>query len=671
MSVITGKRPFRATIDQRADKLLADQFSALHRRTDDLFAFLMVLQWIGAICAALWISPESWASSDTRNLTRLWTAIVLGGAATALPVYLVLSRPGTRVTRHTIAVTQMVWSALLIHLTGGLAETHLHIMGSLALLACYRDCRVLLTATAVIVVDHFVRGMFWPQSVYGAANVAPYRALEYAGWILFENAFLAIAIRHSVREMRDLAMKQARLERTNELVEAEVRDQTRELQAHSNELEQARATLERQASVLETQTRDLEQMRAKAESSNRAKSEFLANMSHEIRTPMTAILGYADVLLASLHDDHDAKAAETIKRNGEFLLKIVNDILDLSKIEAGKLAVEPGRCSPWQVVTDAALLMRVRAEAKGLPLTVEYAGEIPETIVTDETRMRQILLNLLSNAIKFSDHGEVRLRVQLVSTLGGEPTLRFDVVDHGIGMTAEQVARLFCPFTQADNATARRFGGSGLGLTISKRLAEMLGGTITIASTPGQGSTFSVTIGTGPLEGVKMLSENEVVPASSASSRPLRATQPLAAHVLLADDSPDNQSLVAYVLRASGADVMVADNGAAAVELASAAWEDGHPFDVILMDMQMPILDGYEATRQLRDRGYDGPIVALTAHAMPDELDRCQAAGCNTHITKPIDGRLLELVAAYGRNRISCEKPSDAACGVQGSHPHE
>ncbi len=521
------KQQFRAEVAQRADTLLADQFDTLHRRTDDLFAFLMLLQWIGAICAALWISPESWANSNDDNLTHLWTAIVLGGIATALPVFLVLNRPGTRITRHTIAVTQMVWSALLIHLTGGRAETHLHIMGSLALLACYRDCQVLLTATIVIVIDHFLRGMLWPESVYGAAQVSPYRALEYAGWILFENAFLAIAIRHSVREMRDLATKQARLERTNELVEAEVRDQTHDLQMHSNELEQARATLEQQATVLETQARDLDRMRAAAETSNRAKSEFLANMSHEIRTPMTAILGYADVLLANLQDQRDITAAETIQRNGEFLLKIVNDILDLSKIEAGKLAVEPARCSPWQVVSDAALLMRVRADAKGLPLRVEYAGEIPETIVTDETRLRQILLNLLSNAIKFSDHGEVRLKVQWVSTLGGEPTLRFDVVDHGIGMTAEHMARLFRPFTQADITTARRFGGSGLGLTISKRLAEMLGGTISIASTPGQGSTFSVTIGTGPIEGVRMLSEHEVGPPSSVDHRPLVATHPL------------------------------------------------------------------------------------------------------------------------------------------------
>ncbi len=671
MSVISEKQQFRAEIALRADKLLADQFNTLHRGTDDLFAFLMVLQWIGGICAALWISPDGWTSSNAQNQTNLWTAVVLGGAVTALPVYLILTRPGKRTTRHVVAFAQMTWSALLIHLTGGRAETHLHIMGSLALLACYRDGQVLLTATVTIVVDHFVRGLVWPESVYGVATVHPYRALEYGAWILFENLFLSVAIRQSVREMRDLAMKQARLERTNELVEAEVLDQTGEMQRYTRELEQARATLEEQATALELQAHDLEQMRAKSESANLAKGEFLANMSHEIRTPMTAIQGYADLLLASVKEPANIKAAETIKRNGEFLLKIVNDILDLSKIEAGKLAIEPLRCSPWQIVADAAQLMRVRAEAKGLPLVVECAGQIPETVLTDETRLRQILLNLLSNAIKFSDHGEVRLRIQLVRPLGGEATLRFDVIDQGIGVTAEQIARLFSPFTQADPATARRFGGSGLGLSISKRLAEMLGGTITIASTPGQGSTFSVTIETGPLDGVPMHSERNVDLPCPLDNNPLKVASQLDARVLLADDSPDNQSLVAYVLRASGADVMVADNGAAAVELALAACEDGRPFDVILMDMQMPILDGYGATRQLRDLGYTGAIIALTAHAMPDALERCRAVGCNASITKPIDGRLLELVAHYSRGGPPTNEDNDNPLALQEANPRQ
>ena len=236
-------------------------------------------------------------------------------------------------------------------------------------------------------------------------------------------------------------------------------------------------------------------------------------------------------------------------------------------------------------------------------------------------------------------------------TLGSEPALRFDVIDQGVGMTAEQVSRLFQPFSQADPATARRFGGTGLGLSISKRLAGMLGGTICVASTYGKGSTFSVTIETGSLDGVRMLTELEADCPGQRTSTPLGIAATLDCRVLLADDSPDNQELVAHVLRSSGAEVMVTDNGAAAVQLALAARDDGRPFDVILMDMQMPILDGYDATQQLRASGYWGPIVGLTAHAMPDELARCLATGCDAYLTKPIDGRLLELVARYARPR--------------------
>ena len=363
-----------------------------------------------------------------------------------------------------------------------------------------------------------------------------------------------------------------------------------------------RETLESQAEILALQARDLEETRASAEAANRAKSQFLANMSHEIRTPLTAILGYADVLLANLAASDDVKAAKTIKRNGEFLLQIINDILDLAKIEAGKLAIERIRCSPRQIVSDVVQLMRVRADAKGLPLAIEHCGEIPETILSDPTRLRQILLNLLGNAIKFSDHGTIELRTQLVRIAGSEPALRIDVIDQGIGLGPEQVARLFTPFTQADASTARRYGGTGLGLSISKRLAEMLGGAICVASSPGRGSIFTVTIATGSLEGVPMLSGPlEELPAER-DDKPLRAPVDLHCRLLLADDSPDNQDLVSHVMRKSGADVMVADNGAVAVELALAAHDEGRPFDVILIDMQMPILDGYAATEKLRRR---------------------------------------------------------------------
>ncbi|MGD9721938.1 MAG: ATP-binding protein [Pirellulales bacterium] len=663
------KQPVSAEVAARADALLAEQFSRLHRGVDDLFAYLLVLQWIGGVCAALWIAPGNWAAADDQTRTHFWTAVVLGGIATSVPVYLVLALPGARLTRHVIAVSQMLWSALLIHLTGGRAETHFHVLGSLALLACYRDWHVLLTATIVATIDHFARGVWWPASIYGVPEVAPLRAIEHAGWMLFEDLFLVLAIHRSIRDMREIAQNQARLERTNDRVETEVHQQTRALHDYTRQLEQARTTLEEQARALARQAQELSVARIQAESANRAKSEFLANMSHEIRTPMTAIIGYADLLQASLHGEEDLKAVRTIKRNGEFLLEIINDILDLSKVEAGKLALERLPCSPCQIVADVVQLMRVRADAKGLPLVSEFVGEIPQSIMTDPTRLRQILLNLLGNAIKFSDHGEIRVRSQVVRTLGSPPALRIDVIDQGIGMTADQVDRLFQPFTQADPSTARRFGGSGLGLSISLRLAEMLGGTICVASRPNKGSTFSLTIETGSLEGVRMLSEAHHTSLPDGGTDSLAAVTPLSCRVLLADDSPDNQDLVSHVLRAAGAEVMITDNGASVVELALAGRDTGQPFDVVLMDMQMPIQDGYAATRQLRARGYQGRIIALTAHAMADDLARCLAAGCDASVTKPIDRRLLMLIGSYTREAQTAAEVSLSKTGAREETP--
>jgi PAS domain S-box-containing protein len=403
---------------------------------------------------------------------------------------------------------------------------------------------------------------------------------------------------------------------------------------------------------LEEATARANQMAVQAEQANRAKSEFLANMSHEIRTPMTAILGFSDVILEcgdlEKAPPERMEAARTIKRNGEYLLGLINDILDVSKIEAGMLAVERIVCSPCQILSEVESLIRVRSAAKGLDLKIEYEGPIPETIQSDPTRLRQILINLLGNAVKFTETGSVRLITRLAEAATGRPFLEFDIVDTGLGMTGEQAARIFQPFSQADMSTTRKFGGTGLGLTISKRLAEALGGEVTLVDTaPGVGSRFHVTIATGSLTGVKMLDN----PMEAGMLKPEVAAESLVdaarldCRILLAEDGPDNQRLIGYILRIAGAEVSVAENGELAVEAALKARDAGMPFDIILMDMQMPVMDGYQATGLLRQKGYTGHIIALTAHAMASDRAKCLAAGCNQYAAKPIDRRkLLQVI---------------------------
>ena len=376
------------------------------------------------------------------------------------------------------------------------------------------------------------------------------------------------------------------------------------------------------------------------EQASRTKSEFLANMSHEIRTPMTAVIGYSDLLLdPALGASERVNYVQTIRRNGEHLLTLINDILDLSKIEADRMTVERIPMSPSQILVDVASLMRVRAVEKNLAFDVRYEGAIPEAIRSDPTRVRQIVMNFVSNALKFTDKGGVTITARCERR---DEHMIVEVADTGVGMSRAQIDKLFVAFTQADTSTTRRFGGTGLGLVICRRLAHLLGGDVEIESELGRGTTMRLRVPTGSLEGVKMI--EGLAEAALPSDAPRISTMPLARrHVLLAEDGPDNQLLVSTYLRKAGARVTVVGDGRLAVEAARA-----ERCDVILMDMQMPELDGYGATSKLRQLGYDGPIIALTAHAMAGDRERCEKAGCDDYMTKPVDrAKLVALVAEW------------------------
>lgn len=387
--------------------------------------------------------------------------------------------------------------------------------------------------------------------------------------------------------------------------------------------------------VLE-RTRELAKSVQEARSASRMKSAFLANMSHEIRTPLGAIMGFADLLKDESVQDGERQAyVDIITRNGEHLQTVLNDILDLSKMEAGYLKTELLSFSPRSIVQDVVTLLSMKAEAKGLWLKTRFPERLPEQVVSDPVRLRQILMNIIGNAIKFTHEGGIEVSVGYE-----EPgSLRVIVHDTGNGISEEQRDRLFKAFSQADDSMTRKYGGTGLGLALSKRLAELLGGTVTLdESRVGEGSTFSITILDQPRSRLK---PSNLSPEPCET--PLEHDHLKGTRVLIVDDSADNLNLISRILQKYGAWVETAGNGREGVTKALA-----HPFDVVLMDLQMPVLDGYSATQQLRARRFLKPIIALTAHALPENRHKCLSLGCTDHLPKPIQPKdLVRTIAKY------------------------
>ena len=406
----------------------------------------------------------------------------------------------------------------------------------------------------------------------------------------------------------------------------------------------------------------LRQSKEAAESANRAKSEFLANMSHEIRTPMNSILGFTDLLRRGYDTDEAERLdyLDTIHTSGTHLLDLINDILDLSKVESGRMMVDSACCSPHQIISDVQKILGAKAEEKGIALDYE-AEQLPESIISDPARLRQVLTNLIGNAIKFTSTGGVRIVARLLES-PVRPQLEIKVIDTGIGMTQEQAQRIFDPFAQADASITRRFGGTGLGLTISRRLVRSLGGDIVVESEPGKGSLFTVTIDTGPLDNVRILNaENLVTEQVKAQvARPKLMRLP-SAKILLVDDGDANRKMLSVAMQRAGAQVDTAENGEVGLRMSKET-----EYDLIVMDMQMPVMDGYTAARAMRDLGMTLPIVALTADAMHGSETRCRAAGCSGFLTKPVDiDNLIQYVAeTLGVTPSEAQQSSDDAEAV-------
>jgi signal transduction histidine kinase/DNA-binding response OmpR family regulator len=518
----------------------------------------------------------------------------------------------------------MLASALLIHLTGGRIETHFHVFGSLAVLAFYRDWRVLVTATAVVALDHFFRGLFWPSSVYGVASGAEWRWIEHSGWVIFEDAFLIFACLHSHREMRAIALRQAEIESKNTVL--------------SNAIKQAQAA-------------------------SQAKSEFLACMSHEIRTPLNGVMGTIDLLLGTQLTMQQQRYGQIAKSSAESLTTVINDILDFSKVEAGKLEIVAGDVNVQRVVEEVIEMLAPNVTAKGLKIACHTDPDVPALVRADGDRLRQVLINLINNAIKFTERGSVVARVTADALEGGRAVIRFTISDTGIGISPDRYDRLFKSFSQADASTTRAYGGTGLGLAISKQLAELMGGEIGVESELGFGSTFWFTIAV------------EVKEEPSASG-PRPRLDPRTLRVLAVEDDELQRDVLRRQIESWGFEAATAADGVNALKILGEAAASSKPFRVALCDGDMPGMDAFELAAAVKARADTHGTVLMILLCVEARIDpdRLRALGFSGQMTKPVRqshlfDAIMDAIAASRRDPTPVDAGPAASASIAESTP--